>query len=267
MIDNKDNPLKRLSILLPNDYQRGDPAVLGLMDDMHQQVNMALSLGKLTKLHNSQYCEAASQQCLEELAALGIKLERSLSMAEAKLLLSLFQPPSHHQLEILKHFKIKNRSEITQIQALLLIQTLFSDPTNIEQWKHRPPTSKVKQGILFMGGQLNRSMTQLEAQSELIHYASKNPNRFLEWQHIEQLFLSVNDIKTLEQHKARKITWKRFFQIYDAIKSSGIEPDSINADKIHQHMKQVSLARKKSLSGQLLTRQLNMTYSQFKAPL
>jgi hypothetical protein len=267
MTDTNDNPLKKLSILLSNDYRRGNPAGLGLMDNMHQQVSMALSLGHLTKLHISRYAEPATKQCLEELAALGIKLERSLLMAEAKLLLNLFQPPNHHQLEILKHFKIKNRSEITQIQALLLIQALFSDPANIEQWKHRPPTSGVKQGILFMGGQLNRSMTQLEAQSKLIHYGSENPHKFLEWMHIEQLFLSVNDIKTLKQHKARKITWKRFFQIYDAIKSSGIEPDSINADKIHQHMKQVSLARKKSLSGQLLTRQLNMTYSQFKAPL
>jgi hypothetical protein len=204
---------------------------------------------------------------LGELAALGIKLDRSLSMAEAKLLLNLFQPPSHHQLEVLKHFKIKNRSEITHIQAHFLIKTLFSDPANIEQWKRRPATSKVKQGILFMGGQLSSSMTQIEAQSKLKHYGTENPRRFQEWKHIEKLFLTVNDTGTLERHSARKMTWKRFFQIYDAIKNSGMQSDSIDADKIHQHMKQVSLAQKKSLSGQLLTRQLNMTYSEFQAPL
>jgi hypothetical protein len=116
-----------------------------------------------------------------------------------------------------------------------------------------------------MGGQLNSNMTQIEAKKKLLHFGMENPHRFLEWRQIENLFLSVNDTDTLEQHNARKITWKRFFQIYDALKSSGAEPNSINAEIIHQHMKQIELAQKKSLSGQLFTRQQSMSYSGFQA--
>lgn len=153
-------------------------------------------------------------------------------------MLGLFQPPTDYQLGILNHFKVKNRSNISRTQAAYLIKTIFSDPANIRHWKRRPATSKVKQGILFMGGRLSSGLTQLEAQTQLMHYAMENPQKFLEWKHIESLFLSVNDADTLTLHNARKITWKCFFQIYDALKSAGAEPGDIDADMIHRHGQQ-----------------------------
>jgi hypothetical protein len=264
MSDIKDIILKKLMIKLINKRERRDSEASEKMENTHQQVNMTLSLEQLTKRQKYRSSKPASDESLGEFAALGIKLDRALSMAEANHLLDLSQPPSNRQLEILKHFKIKNRSEITRVQAYFLIQSIFSDPTKIEQWKQRPPTSMVKQGILFMGGQLNNNMTQIEAKTKLLHFGMENPHRFLEWRQIENLFLSVNDADTLEQHNARKITWKRFFQIYDALKSSGAEPNSINAEIIHQHMKQIELAQKRSLSGQLLARQQSMSNSGFQ---
>jgi hypothetical protein len=263
MFDTRCILLKKIKISFLNNWERGDPPALESMNDKHRQISMIDASGQSAI---SPYWKPATLKCLGELEDLGIKLDRSLSMAEAQHILSLFHPPTDHQVEILKYFKVKNRSEITRIQAHYLIQTLFSDPTNIEHWKQRPPTSTLKQGILFMGGRLNSGMTHIEAHSKLMHYGKENPDRFDEWRHIERLFLSVNDTDTLELHDARKITWKRFFQIYDAIKSSGVQSDSINTDKIHQHIKQISLAEKKTLSGELFVRQLKMSYSGFQAP-
>jgi hypothetical protein len=243
MIDTKGILLKKLQILLPSKRKMRNLEATEIMDNMQQQLYMALLLGQSSKTQNCGLTKPTTDKYLSDLAALGIKLDRTPSKTEVSHLLGLFEPPSQHQVAILKHFKIKNRSEITRTQATLLIKTIFSDPANIEKWKHRPPTTKVKQGILFMGGQLCSNMTQIEAQSKLVRYGEENPHRFMEWKHIESLFLSVNNRDSLEQHNARKITWKRFFQIYDALKNSGVEFKSINADKIHRHAKQLASTR------------------------
>lgn len=181
---------------------------------------------------------------LEDLATLGIKVNKAGSITRASQLGGLLQPPNLHQLEILKHFKIKNRSEITRFQAGILIKTIFSDPANIEQWKKRPATSKIKQGVLFMGGNLHSCMTQVEAQSKLRHYTMENPQRFSEWKHIETLYLMVNSRDRLKHYNARKLTWKGFFEVYDDLKNAGVGFRNINADRIHQYGKTTRFTKK-----------------------
>jgi hypothetical protein len=236
----KSIPLKKLKNLLLR--TRNHPETPKTTSNIQQEIRMALLLGRPARISR------------EDQAELEIKVnaERSNTNSRHLLGLGLDHPPSHHQLEILKHFKVKNRSELTRSQASILIKTIFSDPVKIKQWKHRPATSQVKQGILFMGGQLNSSMTQIEAQSKLLRHGKEQSQRFTEWKHIETLFLLVNSRDSLEQHNARKLTWKCFFEIYDDLKSSGLDFSSINADSIRQHAKMIAFA-KKPLSCQIKT--------------
>jgi hypothetical protein len=211
-----------------------------LPENIKQQISMPLPLEQLTGTYPN---KPTSYEYSENLTVLGIKVNQASSITDTTRQLGPFPPPSYLQLEILKHFKIKNRSKLTRTQANNLIKILFSDPANIEQWKRRPATSKLKQGILFMGGQLNASMTYNEAQSRLRHYGKEHPRKFSEWKYIEALFLLVNCRDSLEHHNARKLTWKCFFEAYDDIKHSGVGYISINADRIHEHAKQAAFAQ------------------------
>ncbi|MBT3025573.1 MAG: hypothetical protein B6D72_08000 [gamma proteobacterium symbiont of Ctena orbiculata] len=213
-------------------------------DESQPHIDMALTLGQASERDNDPDPKPASNESLAKLEAQGIKLDRALTEKEADHLMGLFEPAGHRQLEILKHFKIPCPPEINKTQANYHIQTLFSNPANVDEWNQRPATSKVKQGILFMGGQPKPHMTQVEAQSMLVRYGMENPHRFLEWKHIERLFPAVNDTATLEHYNTRKITWKRFFQLYDALKRSGFAASDINADSIHWQAKRSDLVQK-----------------------
>jgi hypothetical protein len=230
MISSKSILLNKLKNLLQKN--RNYQEAIETTHNIQQQPRMALSYGQ------------PAGKSLDEHAEPENKVEGEQSNTMANQLLGLGNPPSNHQLEILKHFRVKNRSEFTRTQASAMIKIIFSDPVNIEQWKQRPATSKIKQGILFMGGQLNSSMTQMEAQSMLRHYGKQHCQRFLEWKHIETLFLLVNSSENLEQYNARKLTWKCFFQVYDDLKNSGVYFNKINADKIHQHAKMIAFSKK-----------------------
>jgi hypothetical protein len=234
--------LKKLQILFLGKKNHGDAP--GLTGNIKQQISTFLPFGQHTGANSSNANKPTSCKHLENLETQGGTIDQAQPFTDAAEPVDPMLPPSYHQLEILKHFKIKNRSEITRIQANLLIKTIFSDPTNIEQWKFRPAKSKVKQGILFMGGQLSSGMTHREAQSKLRHYSEKNPQRFSEWKHVEALFLLVNSRGSLKHHNARKLTWKCFFQIYDDLINSGVDINRINADRIHRHARKTELAQK-----------------------
>jgi hypothetical protein len=152
-------------------------------------------------------------------------------------------PPSQHQLQVLKFFKVQSLSGISRAQAACIIKRLFSDPLKVEQWRRRPATSRVKQGILFMGGQLSSNLTQLEAQSILMKYSLDNPQRLEAWRQAEYLFRSVNDSQTLKHYASRKLTWYRFFKIYDHLKDSGVDPRHMTPEMLLREANQLSAGK------------------------
>ena len=162
----------------------------------------------------------------------GIKFDRKISEFEAEHLKGLFEPLSARQIDILKHFKLPRSSNMSRTQANYLIKNLFANPANIQEWSQRPATTRVKQGILFMSGQLINGTTQFEAQSLLMKLGMENPLMYSEWKHIEKLFVAINDTSTLEHYTARKITWNRFFQLYDTLKMHGFKFKEIRIELI-----------------------------------
>lgn len=213
-------------------------------DDLQHKIQMALAPGEAAGSDDGSAAEAASEASLARLHAQGVKVDRPLTGNEAEHLSGLFDSPSNRQLEILKHFKIPIAQDMTKTQANQHVKTIFSDPAKVVEWNQRAPTSRVKQGILFMGGQLNSHMTYLDAQLDLIHFGMEDPGKFLEWKHIEKLFAAVNEAEILERYGARKITWKRFFQLYDALKSTGVEVNNINADLLHWQAKRSEIEQR-----------------------
>jgi hypothetical protein len=201
-------------------------------EPLQAQIEMALTLAEAETASSKQApkkATAADRLMLEEK---GIKFDRKISEIEAVHLLGLFEPPSARQIDILRHFKLPRTPGMTKTQANYLIKDLFANPVNIKEWSQRPASTRVKQGILFMSGQIIQGVAQVEAQSHLMQLGMDNPLKYSEWKHIEKLFVAINDASTLEHYTARKITWRRFFQLYDALKLSGFAFKEIRVEMI-----------------------------------
>jgi hypothetical protein len=199
---------------------------------LQDKIDKALGLAHADEATSERTLNPASDETLAELEQHGIKLDRRLTDTEANHLLGLFQPPSARQIDILKHFRVPRTREMNKTLASLMIKNIFTDPANIKEWNQRPATARIKQGVLFMSGQLVSGMTQVETQSLLMQYGMENPFKYSEWKHIEKLFVAINDSSTLEHYSARKITWKRFFKLYDALKKTGIKFNEIGVEAV-----------------------------------
>ncbi len=201
-------------------------------DPLQGKIQMALTLAHAEHATSDRTLMPASDELTAALEEKGIQLDRWLTDSEANHLMGLFQPPSGRQIDILKHFRIPHTQEMNKTLANFTIKNIFTDPANIKEWNQRPATTRVIQGVLFMSGQLISGMPQVEAQSKLMQYSMENPFKYSEWKHIEKLFVAINDTSTLEHYTARKITWKRFFQLYDTLKISGIKFNDISVETI-----------------------------------
>jgi len=202
------------------------------VDDFQEQIETALSLP--LESGESWQNEPATELLQRELEERGIYLQ-NLTKGQAMNVLGLFSPPDGRQVDILKHFNIPYSYKMNQTMAYYLIRELFSDPAKEEEWKNRPPTTTVRQGLLFMHGNLVSGLTHVEAQATLDQLAMQNPERYQEWKQIDRLFLETNNPEVRAKYKVRKITWKRFFESYEALKKAGIEPRIMLGENIIEH--------------------------------
>jgi len=203
------------------------------IDDFQEQIEQALNLPHASG--EAWQNEPATELLMRELEERGIYLQKALTKGQAMNVLGLFSPPDGRQVDILKHFNIPYSYKMNQTMAYYLIQELFSDPNKVEAWNNRPPTSTVRQGLLFMGNGLVSGLTHVEAQERLDQLGMQNPERYQEWKQIDRLFLEANNPEVRAQYKVRKITWKRFFESYDAIRQTGILSKVIRGEHIIEH--------------------------------
>jgi hypothetical protein len=149
--------------------------------------------------------------------------------------LGLFTPPDGRQVDILKHFNIPYSYKMNQTMAHYLIRELFDDPNKVEEWKNRPPTTTVRQGLLFMQGSLVSGLSHVDSQKLLDKLGMEDPERYQEWKQIDRLFLETNNPEIRAKYKVRKITWKRFFDSYEAIKEAGVSAKAMSGEHIIEH--------------------------------
>ena len=203
------------------------------VDDFQEQIEQALNLPQSSQA--AWQNEPASELLMRELEDRGIYLNKSLTKGQAMNVLGLFTPPDGRQVDILKHFNIPYSYKMNQTMAHYLIQELFSDPKKVAEWHNRPPTSTVRQGLLFMEGRLVSGLTHAQAQEKLDQLGMENPERYLEWKQIDRLFLETNNPEIRAKYKVRKITWKRFYESYEALREAGILPKVMRGEHIIEH--------------------------------
>jgi hypothetical protein len=200
------------------------------IDEFQEQIETALNLP-----HGSDEAwqnEPVTEAMLQELDKEGIRLDRPLTKGQAMNVLGLFSPPNGRQVDILKHFNIPYSFKMNQTMAHYLIRELFSDPQKREEWKNRPPTTTVRQGLLFMEGKLVNGLTHVECQARLDQLGMEYPELYQEWKQIDRLFLEANNPEVRAKYQVRKITWKRFFESYEDLKSTGINSRVMSGDHI-----------------------------------
>ncbi|MCU7916946.1 MAG: hypothetical protein KZQ95_01135 [Candidatus Thiodiazotropha sp. (ex Epidulcina cf. delphinae)] len=199
------------------------------MDIIEAAINLPQQPG------DDRHDEPATESMLRALEKKGVRLDRPLTRGQAMNVLGLHLPPDGRQVDILKHFNIPYSFGMNRTLANSLIQEIFHNPDNVKEWSNRPPTTRVRQGLLFMGGQLVNGVTQVEAQARLVHLGMEDPYRYHEWKQIDRLFLETNSPDIRAKYGARKITWKRFFEIYEALKSDGLQSQEMNGGQIIEY--------------------------------
>lgn len=203
------------------------------MDDFQEQIETALTLPRDSE--DDWQNEPATESMLKEMEDRGIRLNQQLTKGQAMNILGLFTPPDGRQVDILKHFNIPYSFKMNQTMAYYLIRELFKDPAKVAEWNNRPPTTTVRQGLLFMEGRLISGITHVEAQSRLDKLGMERPELYQEWKQIDRLFLETNNPEVRAKFQVRKITWKRFFESYDAVKASGITPRAMSGEDIIEY--------------------------------
>jgi hypothetical protein len=200
------------------------------IDELQEQIETALSLpGESNEAWQN---EPATEVMLNELAEKDIRLNQQLTKGQAMNILGLFSPPDGRQVDILKHFNIPYSFKMNQTMAHYVIREIFSDPAKVEEWNNRPPTTTVRQGLLFMEGKLVSGLTHEQCQSRLDDLGMTHPDRYQEWKQIDRLFLEANNPEIRAKLQVRKITWKRFYESYEALKVTGINPRVIQGEHI-----------------------------------
>ena len=203
------------------------------VDEFQEQIETALNLPR--ESDEAWQNEPATEAMLQELDERGIRLNHTLTKGQAMNVLGLFSPPDGRQVDILKHFNIPYSFKMNQTMAHYLIRELFNDPQKVEEWNNRPPTTTVRQGLLFMEGRLVNGLTHVESQSRLDRLGMENPELYQEWKQIDRLFLETNNPEVRAKFQVRKITWKRFYGSYAALKETGINPRSMCGENIIEH--------------------------------
>jgi hypothetical protein len=201
------------------------------VDELREQIETALELPPMEPVESWQN-EQASEALLLELREHGVELNRDLTKGQAMNVLGLFSPPDGRQVDILKHFNIPYSFKMNQTMAHYVIRELFRDPQKVAEWNNRPPTTTVRQGLLFMEGKLVSGLTHMQAQRRLDQVGMENPEQYQEWKQIDRLFLEANNPEIRAKYEVRKITWKRFFESYENLKAAGIPPRSMCGENI-----------------------------------
>ncbi|MEJ2620697.1 MAG: hypothetical protein P8163_10655 [Candidatus Thiodiazotropha sp.] len=204
------------------------------VDELQEQIETALALP--AESNEAWQNEPATELMLNELAEKDIHLKQELTKGQAMNILGLFSPPDGRQVDILKHFNIPYSFKMNQTMAHYVIREIFSDPVKVEEWNNRPPTTTVRQGLLFMEGKLVSGLTHKQCQSRLDKLGMSQPSRYQEWKQIDRLFLEANNPEIRAKMQVRKITWKRFYESYESLKESGIKPQAMQGEQIIEQL-------------------------------
>ena len=195
----------------------------------------------------------------------GIKFSENITKGEASDLIGSLLEPEDDEKEILKFFKSKGISQMSQTDARKKIEDLFSNPDNKSKWDNRPPSKEQKDIYNFFKITIPTNLSYKEAQKN-IDLLFEDETKLDAWEKredekeelkawFEDYYEIINDDR--DYYDCKKIGKKFFRQIVNDLESSGITKAEIEnnseivfkkAIEIEPTIKKVARTNRQSVS-------------------
>ena len=104
----------------------------------------------------------------------GLAFNDAMTKGEASDLISSVERPGDEEIEVLKFFKVKGISKLTQLEARHKIVELAASEESVKRWEARPARKEDSETIRRVLGEVPRGLTHQEA-AKLIRGFFKNP--------------------------------------------------------------------------------------------
>ena len=165
----------------------------------------------------------------------GIDFSENITKGEASDLIGSLLEPEDDQKEILKFFKTKNISKISQTDARKIIEEIFSNPTNKSKWDNRPVSKEQNEIYSFFNLTIPTNLSYKEAQKN-IDLLFEDENKLNIWEkhqdekdEIEAWYEDYYEIINGDNYyyDCKKIGRKLFRQVVNDLESSGITKSQI----------------------------------------
>jgi hypothetical protein len=165
----------------------------------------------------------------------GIKFSKEITKGEASDLIGSLLPPGEEQDEVLKFFKVKGISQLSQTSAQQKIDEIFNNPDNDVKWRSRPASKEQKVIYTFFKIPIPPKISHEEAQKN-IDKLFEDENKHNAWENrqeemeekegwFEDYYKIINDDHYYFGYK--KIGKKLFKQAVEELEFSGISKSDI----------------------------------------
>lgn len=206
----------------------------------------------------------------KRLMAEGIKFHPDITKGGASDLIGTTEEPDEYDITILKYFKIRDISKMSQTDARHKIDEIFADEKNIKRWNERSATKAQKDIYKFFNIPIPQNLRFADAEkfiAQLFEDEEKqdawdnHDDKLVEremW--LEDTLETINEDRNL--YNCKKIGKKLFQQIVESLESSGMTLEEIEKieqmDLIFQKALEINPdLRKKSTTSQQHTSKKN----------
>lgn len=169
----------------------------------------------------------------------GIKFSSAILKGEASDLIGNTIVPEDHEISILKYFKVKGITKMSQTDARKKIEEIFSDPNNKKRWEDRPAEKNQKDIYHFFKLPIPSGLNHKDA-DKFIGELMQDEEKLEAWEKYEEEidereswfednYEMMNDARDL--YDCKKISKKLFKQVVESLESSGMSLEQIEEDE------------------------------------
>jgi hypothetical protein len=165
----------------------------------------------------------------------GIKFSKEITKGEASDLIGSLLPPGEEQEAVLRFFKVKGISQLSQTSAQQKIEEIFNNPNNESEWRNRPASKEQKEIYRHFKIEIPAKLSHEEAQKN-IDKLFEDENKHNAWENrqeeieekegwFEDYYSIINDDHYY--YGCKKIGKKLFKQAVEELEFSGISKSDI----------------------------------------
>lgn len=165
----------------------------------------------------------------------GIKFSKEITKGEASDLIGSLLPPGEEQEAVLRFFKVKGISLLSQTSAQQKIEEIFNNPNNESEWRNRPASKEQKEIYRHFKIEIPAKLSHEEAQKN-IDKLFEDENKHKTWENrqeeieekegwFEDYYKVINDDHYY--YECEKIGKKLFKKAVEELEFSGISKSDI----------------------------------------